>query len=330
MTFSRQVAQTELGVLYQDIFPHLLQVEKLLQEVGTRGKGLLPEISRYVVQAGGKRLRPALVVLGAQMGGVSVDEAAVVGAAAELIHLATLIHDDIVDQSCLRHQKPTVAVQYGEEVALLLGDYLYVEAFSLLASINDPFLLNLFARTTRAMCEGEINQVRRRFQWDLVKEEYLSFIDNKTATLMGTCLRAGARLARLTPDLATALGHFGWSLGMAFQIVDDTLDLIGEENVTGKTLRNDLANGKLTLPVILFRDRLSEKERAPFLESLQRSEDGLATGVEKLKTSGAIREGLQHATQFAGQAKAALRQFPSSTPKKTLETIADHIVTRTR
>src|SRR5471030_2254280 len=157
----------------------------------------------------------------------------------------------------LRHQKPTAAVAFGDEVAILLGDFLYVEAFSLLASLNDPPLLDLFARSTRAMCQGEINQVSRRFQLDLSLSEYLSFIDNKTANLMGASMKGGARLSRLSTDQSTALGHFGWNLGMAFQIIDDTLDLVGEEDVTGKTLRTDLANGKLTLPLIWLRDKLN-------------------------------------------------------------------------
>src|SRR4029077_11710586 len=227
----------------------------------------------YVVQAGGKRLRPALVVLSAQVGGSQTDDAISVGAAAELIHLATLIHDDIVDRASLRHQKPTAAVEFGDEVAILLGDYLYVEAFSLLSAINDPTLIDLFARSTRTMCQGEINQVRRRFQLDLTLAEYLSFIDNKTATLMGSCMRAGARLARLSADQAAALGHFGWNLGMAFQIIDDTLDLVGHEEITGKTLRTDLANGKLTLPLIYLRDKLTAADRETFLNYLKVPED---------------------------------------------------------
>jgi geranylgeranyl pyrophosphate synthase len=326
----RQKEQARLEDLYQVIFPYLLQTERALQEVATRGQGLIPEIVRYVVQAGGKRLRPALVVLSAQVGGAQTDDAINVGAAAELIHLATLMHDDIVDRATLRHQKPTAAVEFGDEVAILLGDYLYVEAFSLLSSINDPILIDLFARSTRTMCQGEINQVRRRFQLDLTLSEYLSFIDNKTATLMGTCMRAGARLARLSADQATALGHFGWNIGMAFQIIDDTLDLVGNEEVTGKTLRTDLANGKLTLPLIYLRDKLSEEDRKTFLSYLQSPDGNVPKIVTWLKDSGAIQEGLRQASNFAHQARASLKHFSDSTPKATLLAIADYIVTRTR
>src|SRR5258708_1693126 len=265
----RKKEQAKLEDLYQVIFPFLLQTERVLQDVATRGQGLIPEILGYGVQAGGKRLRPALVVLSAQVGGSQTDDAITVGAAAELIHLATLIHDDIVDRATLRHQKPTAAVEFGDEVAILLGDYLYVEAFSLLSAINDPILIDLFARSTRTMCQGWINQVRRRFQLDLTLSEYLSFIDNKTATLIGACMRGGARLARLSTEQATALGHYGWDLGMAFQIIDDTLDLVGEELVTGKTLRTDLSNGKLTLPLIHLRDSLSPVDRETFLALLR-------------------------------------------------------------
>lgn len=326
----RKKEEARLEDLYQGIFPYLLQTERALQDVATRGQGMIPEIVRYVVQAGGKRLRPALVVLSAQVGGAQTDDAIQVGAAAELIHLATLMHDDIVDRATLRHQKPTAAVEFGDEVAILLGDYLYVEAFSLLSAINDPILIDLVARSTRTMCQGEINQVRRRFQLDLTLSEYLSFIDNKTATLMGTCMRAGARLARLSNYQATALGHFGWNIGMAFQIIDDALDLVGEEEVTGKTLRTDLANGKLTLPLIHLRDKLSVSDREKFLGYLKSPDNNVPKIVAWLKETGSIQEGLRHASNFANQARSSLQHFPESTPKATLSAIADYIVTRTR
>src|SRR5258708_7146880 len=327
----RKKEQAKLEDLYQVIFPFLLQTERVLQDVATRGQGLIPEILGYGVQAGGKRLRPALVVLSAQVGGAQTDDAITVGASAELIHLATWIHDDIVDRATLRHQKPTAAVEFGDEVAILLGDYLYVEAFSLLASINDPHLVDLFARSTRTMCQGEINQVSRRFQLDLFLSEYLSFIDNKTATLMGAAMRGGARLARLSTDQATCLGQYGWNLGMAFQIIDDTLDLVGEEDVTGKTLRTDLANGKLTLPLIWLRDKLENHEREKFLAWLPApTTENVARLISWVKEAGAVQEGLRQAANFANLAKASLQSFPDSTPRKTLSAIAQYIVTRTR
>ncbi|OGR93333.1 MAG: hypothetical protein A2992_05965 [Elusimicrobia bacterium RIFCSPLOWO2_01_FULL_59_12] len=172
--------------------------------------------------------------------------------------------------------------------------------------------------------------MKRRFQLDLTLSEYLAFIDHKTATLMGTCMRAGARLARLSADQATALGHFGWNLGMAFQIIDDTLDLVGEEEVTGKTLRTDLANGKLTLPLIHLRDQLSAADRPTFFDYLKSPDGNVPRIIAWLKESGAIQAGLRHAANFAGQARAALQHFPDSTPKATLSAIADYIVIRAR
>lgn len=323
--------QEKLEDLYQHIYPYLLQTEKVLQDVASRGQGMIPEIVTYIVQAGGKRLRPALVVLCAQLSGHQGDEPITVGASSELIHLATLIHDDIVDRAVLRHQKPTAAVKFGDEVAILLGDLLYVEAFSLLSSLHDPQLVDLFAKSTRTMCQGEINQVRRRFALDLSISEYLTFIDNKTATLIAASMRGGARLARLSSEQSTALGHYGWNLGMAFQIIDDTLDLVGEEAVTGKTLRTDLANGKLTLPLIWLREKLSGSQREQFMACLREpNEANIRRIVSWVHDSGAIQEGLRQAANFAGQAVSALQSFPDSTPKKTLAAIAQYIVTRTR
>jgi len=329
-SFNLQKEQARLEDLYQIIFPYLLQTESVLQDVATRGKGLVPEIVQYVIQAGGKRLRPAMVVLGAQMGGSVSDDAIKVGASAELIHLATLMHDDIVDRAVLRHQKPTVAVEFGDEVAILLGDYLYVEAFSILAGVNDPVLVDLFAKSTRTICQGELNQVKRRFQYDLTLSEYLSFIDHKTATLMQASMKAGARLARLSAEQTTALGYYGWNLGMAFQMIDDTLDLIGDEEVTGKTLRTDLANGKLTFPLIYLRDKLADPERETLMTYLKDPATHAPKIVSWLKESGAIQEGLRQATNFAQQAQTTLQSFPESNPRATLKAIADYIVTRAR
>jgi octaprenyl-diphosphate synthase len=330
-TIALQQEQERLEDLYHHIFPYLLQTERVLQDVAMRGKGMIPEIVNYVVQAGGKRLRPALIVLSAQIGGLQSDDPITVGAACELIHLATLIHDDIVDRAVLRHQKPTAAVQFGDDVAILLGDFLYVEAFLLLASLNDPHLVELFARSTRTTCHGEINQVRRRFQLDLSLSEYLSFIDHKTATLMGAAMRGGARLARLSTEQSTALGHYGWNLGMAFQIIDDTLDLVGEEDVTGKTLRTDLANGKLTLPLIWLRDKLGAADRDKYLGYLREpTVENVRNIITWVKESGAVKEGLRQAANFANQATSALQSFPDSTPRNTLFSIARYIVTRAR
>jgi len=322
--------QSRLEDLYQTIFPRLLQTERALQDVAMRGKGMVPEIVQYVVQAGGKRLRPALVILSAQIGGNTGDEAITVGAAAELIHLATLCHDDIVDRASLRHQKPTAAVAFGDDVAILLGDFLYSESFVLLSALGDSTLLELFAKTTRSMCQGEINQVKRRFQLDLTLSEYLSFIDNKTAILIAASMRGGARLARLSAEQSTALGYYGWNLGMAFQIIDDTLDLIGEESITGKTLRTDLANGKLTFPLIYLRDKLSDSDRNIFMGYLKDVENSAPKLIAWLKDSGAIKEGLRQATNFASQAQSALHTFQTSVPKDTLLAISDYIVTRAR
>ena len=148
---------------------------------------------------------------------------------------------------------------------------------------------------------------------------------------MGAAVRGGARLARLSNEQSTALGFYGWNLGMAFQIIDDTLDLVGEEDVTGKTLRTDLANGKLTLPLIWLRDQLGEKERAQFLGLLRDpSADHVQRIISQVKETGAIKEGLRQASNFALQAKNSLHSFPDCTPKQNLTAIAQYIVTRAR
>lgn len=315
---------------YRPIEPLLHRLEEILQEVATRGEGLVPQAARYVLRRGGKRLRPALVFLTAQLGQDHPSEVVTVGAAVELIHLATLIHDDIVDRAVLRHLQHTVAVEFGEDLALLLGDYLYTEAFNLLGDLSDKEFLPLFARATRTMCEGEINQVRRRFQYDVSLEEYFSYISRKTASFIGACGRAGARLAHAEAVTQTALETYGWNLGMAFQIVDDTLDLVGDAGQVGKTLGTDFANGKLTLPLIYLRDTVEGLEREAFVALCRSPERRWSEVKGLLAERGVLTKTFHQAATFAQAAQAALASIPDSPLKQGLHELAVYVVNRTR
>ncbi|MBI3292982.1 MAG: polyprenyl synthetase family protein [Elusimicrobia bacterium] len=326
---SESTLEDLLRETYRPIEPLLHRLEETLQQVAVRGEGLVPQAARYVLRRRGKRLRPALVFMTAQLGHSQEEEVIKVGAAVELIHLATLIHDDIVDRAVLRHLQHTAAVEFGEDIALLLGDYLYTEAFSLLGDVPDTTLLPLFARTTRTMCEGEINQVRRRFQYDVSLEEYLSYIGRKTASFIGACGRAGARLAHAEEPIQHALETYGWNVGMAFQIVDDTLDLIGDERQVGKTLGTDFANGKLTLPLIYLRDTVEGLEREAFVALCRSPERRWSEVKGLLHERGALAKAFQRAGEFAKEAQAAVATLPDTPLKQGFHELATYVVRRT-
>jgi len=187
-------------------------------------------------------------MLAAKLGKHNPEEVQAIALTVELIHIATLVHDDIIDKAALRRNRSTVVSEFGTDAAVLLGDHLFTYAFEKAASLERPAVLGLLARATSLMCAGEIDQLKQRFQFNLTEQEYFSFLEKKTAALFGASARCGGILAGQDLPVQNALEKFGLHLGLAFQITDDLLDLVGQENVVGKTLRTDIMNGKMTLP----------------------------------------------------------------------------------
>ncbi len=265
-----------LKTILAPILPQLREVESKLNSIAEESNGILKDSSHYVLNGEGKRLRSALVLFCASIQPnskefvpllKSKEEAVIdVGTAVELIHAATLVHDDIVDRSVLRRLKPTVNLQFGEDVAVLLGDFLYSKAFKMIADVGDGLLTSEIASTTQGMCEGEIDQLKNRYRPNLTLEEYFSFIERKTASLISVSALAGARLAPLDKIHQQALAQFALNVGISYQIIDDLLDVIGSESKLGKTLRTDTGNGKMTLPMILLFKCMNPKEKEKFME----------------------------------------------------------------
>ena len=212
-------------------------------------ENVLREYSKNKERRGGKRLRAALVLFCSSINSGNdpkIQESAVdIAAAVELIHSATLVHDDIVDNAVLRRLKPSVNIKYGVEVSVLLGDFLYARAFEIIAKVADQDITSWMSETTQKMCEGELDQLRNRYRADLSTAEYISFIGRKTASLISACARSGARLGGMTAKEQNSLADFGENIGISFQIIDDLLDVVGSENRLGKTLRTDAGNGKI-------------------------------------------------------------------------------------
>lgn len=319
-----------LKEIVKPVLSDLHRVEERLNAVAHEGEGILRASSEYVLSGGGKRLRAALVLYAASLsetGLRSRESALEISAAVELIHSATLVHDDIIDHAVLRRLKPTVNVEFGSEVAVLLGDFLYARAFGMIARVGDAKITALMAETTREMCEGEIDQLKHRFRADLPLEEYLSFIERKTAALISACAEAGARIAGLTAGEQKALAAYGLSMGVAFQIVDDLLDVVGVEKKIGKTLHTDVGNGKMTLPLILLLTELEGSEKEDLVRKLKSPAPNwreTSALVEKYR----IREKTEaFANRYLDNAIAAVQVFPPAV-RETLENISRFIVQR--
>lgn len=319
-----------LQELARPIIPYLNEVEDRLKTIANESDGILKESSTYVLSAGGKRLRAALVILCA----LSSEEGfkrkkSVIDTAVsmELIHAATLVHDDIIDHSVLRRLKPTPNIQFGEEVALLLGDYLYSKAFHMIAGVGDNQLTLEIARTTQSMCEGELDQLKHRYRADITLEEYLSFIERKTACLISVCLRAGARLAGLPKEKEESLASFGLNIGISYQIVDDLLDIIGSENKCGKSLKNDSRNGKMTLPLILLLASVNKNDKKKLLTDFKTTNTDWGMIQPLLEEKKIIIETRKFADDFFSKAMSFLEVFEPIF-KKSLQDISHFIIHR--
>lgn len=265
----------------------------------------------YLITAGGKRLRPALVLLAGRSGGYRSRHRALIdlAAATELIHTATLIHDDIIDQSVLRRQQPTFHQRFGTERAVLMGDYLYATAFSLLAGLHDPYVTTYMAGVCQQMSRGEFLEVDSRHHVELTEANYLEIIRDKTASLIAACCHLGAFVTGTRPPTVNRVSEFGWKFGMAFQIMDDCLDLIGDERTVGKTVRSDLDKGSLSLPVIYLAQTLSTRERKALFAPLRTQTPNravLARIAQVARESGAITQALRRAEGFVQEASEVI------------------------
>ena len=287
----------------------------------------------YLITAGGKRLRPALVLLAGAAGpntnaGALIDTATAV----ELIHTATLIHDDIIDQSPLRRSQPTFHHRWGTERAVLMGDYLYATAFTLLARLEAPVVMEVMADVCRQLCRGELREVEARYRLDLTEEEYFAIIRDKTASLIGGCCQSGAFLGGGSPSAVKGLTEFGVNFGVAFQIIDDCLDLTGTASTLGKAVLTDLDKGALSLPIIYLTQTLAAKERRRLFAPLRdRATDPafLARVAAAARSAGAIVKAQGRAKTLLDAAQAALRDLPMNGLAGAYQALSRYALSRT-
>jgi octaprenyl-diphosphate synthase len=276
----------------------------------------------------GKRLRPTLLLLAAKACGKVVPAHHTLAAAMEMIHTATLVHDDVLDEADLRRHKPTFNAGWGNKVSILLGDMLFTHAFHLTSTV-DGRACQITGEVTNRVCAGELRQVTERGNLELTEADYFAIIDGKTAALTECCGRLGALYAGASEDVAAKLANYGRSLGLAFQIADDVLDLVGNEDTAGKTLGTDLAQQKLTLPVIHCLHRLPPAEAAKLRDAIRTAADGLGPRVlAALEKTQSVAYAKRKADEFARAAKSELECLPRSECRAVLEGIADWSVRR--
>jgi octaprenyl-diphosphate synthase len=308
------------------INPHLYTVEERIREQARAFDPAIEGYFTYVCGGSGKRLRPVLALLsGAATGTVCpshVDLAVIL----ELIHLATLVHDDIMDGAEVRREQATVNAKWGNTLAVLLGDCLFAHAMKLAAAFPNSELVRRIAHAATDVCAGEIIQTQRRYDLNLTIGEYFKVIEMKTAALFAIASELGAFISEASPEVITAMKAYGLKLGTAYQIYDDCLDIAGTEEKAGKTLGSDLRKGKLTLPVLYLLQMVGRDEHHRFSEVLIRSNpEELDTLVEEVIRRGALRRAVDTTKGLVQEAQAELQKIPVNKYSLAMQDIGDFL-----
>ncbi|MEN9892681.1 MAG: hypothetical protein RLY78_2976 [Pseudomonadota bacterium] len=280
---------------------------------------LINQISHYIVSAGGKRMRPRLVMLFAQALGFDGPEQYELAATVEFIHTATLLHDDVVDESDLRRGRQTANALFGNAASVLVGDFLYSRAFQMMVGVNRMRVLEVLADATNVIAEGEVLQLMNMHDPDLTVEDYLKVIRYKTAKLFEASARLGAVLADADATVEEACANYGRSLGTAFQLIDDLLDYEGDTTELGKNVGDDLREGKATLPLLIAMQRATEDERALLRHAIEHGEEERLTEIiDLVRRTGALEATREAAQQQIDQAIQSVNFLSDSTAKKFL------------
>lgn len=318
-------------VFPEAIRPWLARVEERISESLTAEDKLIEDVSTHLLRAGGKRLRPALVLLSgmACREKADLEPLVPVAAAAELIHMATLVHDDAVDQSFVRRGGPTVNARWGDNVAILMGDYLFARAFALLAATGKNKNVGVMAEVVFEMSLGEIQQLAQAYDAEQTEDAYIKRINRKTALLFAASCRLGAYLSGAPPEQEEALGRFGSLIGCGFQIIDDILDLTSEEDRLGKPIGSDLRSGVVTLPVIHALNRSGQRELiATHIRDRKLGEKEITDIRALVEECGGIEYARDGAERLTRQAREQLAQLPASLARDALESLADILLRR--
>lgn len=323
---------TELitDIIGSNFLPELRAVEAKLRAILSENHGAVKEVSHYLLEAGGKRIRPLLACLSGRLLKADFDDVVTCASAIELIHMASLVHDDIIDDSDTRRGLPSINARWGNHVAVLTGDYLFAKAFRLLSTAQLLPVLELVVNAIDAMCDGEIQQSLSRGNLTQSKKLYLDRIDKKTGKLIAASCSVGPLLVGNDPVKLLSLQNYGRFLGYAFQIIDDLLDLKGDSKTLGKPIGLDLAQGNVTLPLIELMNHPQYGTRAKtLLNQLPTNPLAFEEISTLLESSGTLNAAQQQAQEFIDLAKEQLKVFPRSWVISALTSIADYVIERT-
>lgn len=321
------VKASDLLSLVADDMPYV--EEKMRSGIPEKHKDLQSVVD-YLVGAGGKRLRPALTIMAASFHSVDNDKLYRLAAAVELLHTATLVHDDLIDNSLFRRGMPTLNVSWSPAATILTGDFLFARSAQLAAQTDSVRIVNIFSETLMTIVGGELNQLFNDGHERVpTVDEYHQRIYAKTASLFAAGTEMGGILSHASEDQIRALRDFGYYLGMAFQIVDDILDFKGDEDHIGKPVANDLRQGIATMPVMLFNEK--QPNHPTILKAVRREYVGdneIREVVNQIRASGSVEASMEEAVRFARQAQAALETLPDTPYRQAMHDLANYTITR--
>ncbi|RQO62535.1 octaprenyl diphosphate synthase [Paucibacter sp. KBW04] len=307
----------------------MLEVDAVIAQRLSSDVALINQIAGYIVHAGGKRMRPKLVLLFANALGYDKPGRFELAAVVEFIHTATLLHDDVVDESSMRRGKKTANALFGNAASVLVGDFLYSRAFQMMVSVNRMRVLDVLAEATNVIAEGEVLQLMNMHDPDITVESYLRVIRYKTAKLFEASARLGAVLAEASPEVEEACAGYGRALGTAFQLIDDVLDYEGDSAALGKNVGDDLREGKTTLPLLIAMERSTPEQRALLRHAIEHGEqEKLSEIVDIVRSTGALEATREAARAEAKLAKDCLKLLPANKWRESLLEFAAQSVER--
>jgi len=317
--------------IFEPIREELGLVEKRLRQAVEVEHSFLGRILSYVLDSGGKRVRPALVILASKFHDSDAEKVLALAASVEMLHTATLVHDDLLDGSLLRRGHPTLNTSLRAEVVILVGDYLFARAADLAAATTSVPIFSIFAQTLMTICSGELRQALDESGGRPTKEDYYQSIYSKTASLFAASTEAGGLLSGAPEPTVQALRTYGYNLGMAFQILDDILDLTGDEKELGKPIGSDLRQGTVTLPLLLFLEAHPDVDilSSIFGEPQGRGEK-IQTLVDVVRRSGAIASARDEAERFTAESKQAIQNLPANEYRQVMLDLADYLLERSK
>jgi heptaprenyl diphosphate synthase len=316
-----------LNDIYKPVTDDLVKVEHSLDSITDVDILLLSQLLSYLLKDGGKRIRPAFTLLGGKFYDYDLSRLVPMASALELLHSATLVHDDIVDKSATRRGKPSISSAWGESCALLLGDYLFAKAGNLVASTGNLRVVSIFSQTLMTISSGELAQINIAFDSKRARHHYYTWISAKTACLFTTATECGAILSNAPENVITALKDYGQNFGMAFQIIDDVLDFTGLEAELGKPVGSDLAGGAMTLPSIIYAESNPDGDLIKAVIE-NKDETYVSMLINKIRSSSAIEQCNAIAADFCAQARKSLELLPDSPAHQSLHDLTSYILKR--